>query len=112
MEDNILRKNRTQKEIDVICDDWKSSGLTKAKYCKQNNLNASSLVKWIKRFGKTKNGNNTDTDNLKFFPVGKKSDIDASSSHSVLEFTLPGGIFFKAQLSEATIKSLLQDLLK
>ena len=112
MEDNILRKKRTQKEIDVICKDWKSSGLNKAKYCRQNNFNASSLVKWIKKLGKSKNGNNSDTHDLKFFSVGKKSDTDVVSGHSVLEFTLPGDIFFKARLSEDTIKSLLQDLLK
>ena len=106
-----MKKRRPQKEIDVICDDWKKSGLTKAKYCRQNNLNASSLVKWIKNFGKTKNKALSDTDNLKFFSIGK-SDINTANANSVLELTLPNGIFFKSQLSEDTIKSILQDLLK
>ena len=112
MEDSILRKRRSKKEINMICKEWESSGLSKTKYCKQKNLNASSLVKWIKKFGKTKMDNNSGTNDLKFFSVGKKPNIEFTNSNHVLELTLPNGIFLNVQLPEDIIKSLLRDLLK
>jgi transposase-like protein len=33
-------------------DDWKSSGLSKKQYCKNNNLKVHTLHYWIKKFNK------------------------------------------------------------
>ena len=113
-------KRKTKKTIKLICDNWKKSGLTKAEFCRQNNLNSSSLVKWLKKpnivsDSDSSNGDNIssnkfDSDDIEFFTV-IKSNVNASNNN-FLEFTSPGGVNFKAYLSEDTIKTFLQDLLK
>ena len=109
MEANV-GKRKTKKAIKLICDNWKKSGLTKAEFCRQNNLNSSSLVKWLKKPKTVSDSNKSDSDDIKFFSVSK-SNVNANND-SFLEFTSPVGINFKAYLSEDTIKAFLRDLLK
>ncbi len=42
--------NRTKTEQEAFCKAWKRSGLSKVKFCKQNNISKSALYTWLNKF--------------------------------------------------------------
>jgi len=116
-----MSKYRSRKEQETIYEAWKQSGLTKAEFCRQNNLHFRSLGRWLKNLKKDK----VDSDNantkfiskpkgIKFLPINSPSINPNNNNHnkSFIEVTLPSGIGFKVHLSENITSTFLRELLK
>jgi len=105
----------------AFCEAWKQSGLTKIKFCKENNLSKRTFHKWIKQF----QSNNTKvvdvasskadikTDPIKFLKVSHAMPARNFTLESgLLEISLTNGIALKLVVSQDNINHLLQELLK
>ena len=58
--------------------DWKKSGLSKSKWCAQNNLNIHQLYYWFKRFKTDENKQPTE---IKWLPVQMETNVTEIIEH-------------------------------
>ena len=49
---------RTKAQIIKHLDDWRKSGLSKTKFCTENDIHPNSFTKWEKKYGKEVTKNN------------------------------------------------------
>jgi hypothetical protein len=128
----FLIGRRALMERKKIYESWKRSGLTKAKFCRQNNIGRRTFFTWIKQLQNnnyiddnelnTVSGTNTvDKDNLEAEPIkflkvthvsSQKSFGLEPGSSSSLEISLRNGAVIKATVSQNYINTFLQELLK
>lgn len=113
-----MLKYKSPSEQIAICEAWKQSGLTKIKFCRQNNFSRSTFYKWCKQFQNTNNkasitNSNTTikTDPIKFLKVchaipSKSLALDSN----LLEISLANGINLKVTISN--VDNFLLELLK
>ena len=95
-----------------ICEAWQASGLSRAEFCRQNNVGYKTLSRWLGKFKeRPKTENNMPVPlasaAIKFLPVGK---IVADTSP--LEVLLPTGVVCKVCLPEDRMESFLWRLLQ
>jgi hypothetical protein len=110
-----MAKRRTSEEQKTMYELWRSSGLTRMEFCRQNHISTRSMWLWTKRFGKgIAAKKNTPTilpaKDLKFYPV--KQTNNSNNQEAFLEFSLPNGNNCKAYLSSSDLNTLLLGLLK
>ena len=73
-----MSKWRDKKEKIMLCNAWQESRLTKAEFCRQNNIKAKTFYRWIDDL---KNDNDNHDDNK-----AKDSTIKDSADSSSLKF--------------------------
>lgn len=106
----------------AFCAAWKQSGLTKIKFCRENNLSKRTFHKWIKQFQSKDNNKIVDavnsktdikSDPIKFLKVchampPRKFILEPG----LLEISLTNGISLKMAASSDNVNHFLQELLK
>ena len=79
---------KTQDEWETIVSEWKNSGISQAKFCKNNNIPHSTFSFWKKRFLGVK----TQTIKSKaFIPITQ----EITPQENALSIALPNGISIK-----------------
>ncbi len=111
---------RSLTERRVLCEAWKKSGMTKARFCRQNNIDRRAFYAWLRQLRNS--GDNVDVtsdapaftaDPIKFLKV-----CDATPQRSftldpgMIEVSLANGTTLKVAVSQDNINNFLQELLK
>lgn len=108
--------NKTDEEQKAYCDTWKQSGLSKIKFCKQNNISESALYTWLKKFNNsaiTADKNSVQSTPIKFLQINNiEPNSGVSHRECVLEITMPSGVSIRANTSQNNLSIFLQELLK
>ena len=110
--------SKTIDEQKAFCNAWKQSGLSKIKFCKQNNISESALYTWLNKFNK--NDAIAETNNKTILPASVKflrinnhiSDSGSCSKSHALEIIMPNGIVIKTNPPQNNFNIFLQELLK
>jgi hypothetical protein len=89
---------RSREEWEKICEDWKSSGLTRKAYGEKAGIKFKSLCRWIKEL-KPKVGG------VKFLEAME------IKSKEELEIILPNGSRFKIAIGKKFLAELIKELL-
>jgi hypothetical protein len=113
-----MSNNRTKTEQEAFCKAWKRSGLSKTKFCKQNNISKSALYTWLNKFGNNEISKIDDKNNIQVPPVkflrlkGINSSKILHQEGNTLEVIIPNGVRIKANASQGNLGIFLQELLK
>lgn len=110
---------RTRAEQETFCKNWKQSGLSKADFCKQNNISKSALYVWLSKFNSNSevpevgSKSNIQSTAVKFLRINDiNSDKGLHYEDNILAITIPNGIGIKVNLSQNNFNIFLQELLK
>ena len=79
------KKYRNEAELRDLVSRFKSSGQTGSEFCKLEGIGASSLYKWLKRYGEEPNGSFVEVSSL------ESSNMKVEVHHAI-ELELPHGI--------------------
>ena len=111
---------RSLTERRVLCEAWKKSGMTKARFCRQNNIGRRTFYAWLKQL--RNNGDNADVindmttiqaDPIKFLKVcNVMPERSFSLEPGLIEISLVNGIGLKVAMSQDNINNFLRELLK
>ena len=116
-----MSKWRDKKEKIILCNAWYMSKLTKAEFCRQNNIKAKTFYKWIDKLKDDGNSKDKTTNvkedvgfsPLKFIavdnPIAKQNTV---TEKSFIEITLPNKINFKVYLFNSAVNDFLKELLQ
>ena len=108
----------------AFCAAWKQSGLTKMKFCRENNLSKRTFHTWIKQFQSNDNSKIANaassesetvikTDPIKFLKVRHAiPSRNFSLAPSSLEIFLANGAVLKAAMPQENLNNFLQEILK
>ena len=113
-----MSKWRSRKERMKLCKAWQESKLSKAKFCRQNNINIKTFYHWIdslKEETKTDIAEikqNVETTPLKFLQINNVSKNNSTFENGFLEVTLPNKINFKFNFPQTAINNFFHEFLK
>jgi hypothetical protein len=82
---------------------WQASGLSKHKFCEQNDLVLSALTRWCNKFL-----GQEETKNINWAPVVASN--KSNDSVELIEVLLPNKIILRVPLDLSYLKTLLQEL--
>jgi len=111
---------KSRREQRVLCEAWKKSGLTKAKFCRQNNIGRRTFHAWLRQL--RNDGDNIDVtsdaptftaDPIKFLKVCNATPQRSFTLEpGLMEVSLANGTSLKVAVSQDNINNFLQELLK
>lgn len=111
---------KSRREQRVLCEAWKKSGMTKARFCRQNNIGRRTFHTWLRQL--LNDGDNVDVtsdlttstdDPIKFLKVcNVMPQRSFTLEHGLMEVSLANGTALKVAVSQDNINNFLQELLK
>lgn len=101
-----MAKKRSIEERKNYCIKWRSSKLSIAKFCKENNISKSGIYKWLKLFPDISQAtSNSKKQDLTFLPI---EPIAPAINFMHVEVVLPNGLLLKAEVE--SLSKLIQEL--
>jgi len=104
------RKQLNPDERRTLCQQWKTSGLSRSEFCRQHGVALSSFHHWLS--GKRLNGVRLNLkNNQDWVPVALKTTPDPITEETLLlEMILPNQIRLKLALPSSKINSIIEQL--
>ena len=101
-----MAKTYSVEERKNYCANWRTSGLCKIRFCKDQHISESALYKWLKLYDKDFAKSDTKEQDIKFLAV---EPIALNKLKSV-EIKLPNGILLKTEIE--SVNELVRELLR
>ena len=110
MKDLSPRKQLSPDERRALCQQWKTSGLSRSEFCRQHGVPLSSFHHWLS--GKSLNGVRLNLKkNQDWVPVTVKETPDPITEEPLLlEMVLPNQIRLKLSVTSSKINSIIEEL--
>ncbi|HQY22546.1 MAG TPA: hypothetical protein PK389_02150 [Gammaproteobacteria bacterium] len=106
--ESVIKTQRDRRKFSLddkrrLCKVWQASGLSKHRFCEQNDLVLSALTRWCNKF---LSGNVSE--NANWIPV--ETPDKPSSNTQAIEILLPNKAIVRVSLNSSSLKTLLQEL--
>lgn len=102
-----LKRTFSQEEKQKFCAEWKDSGLSKFRFCKERGLVLSAFSQWCRKFQSHKGKSTSKKGWLALVP---KEAASKSRELILFEVKLPNGMVFSTSFELTQLLTLLKDL--
>jgi hypothetical protein len=109
MRNKTPRKKTGPDERRALCQEWRTSGLSQAEFCKQHNVALSSFHQWLS--GKRLDGPKPPVKDIPaWVPMKIKNTSTIAEEFIVIELMLPNKIGLKLPIAYSKINSVIEQL--
>jgi hypothetical protein len=99
-----MARRYSVKERQAYCAKWRTSGLSKIKFCAEEKISESALHKWLKLYGSTPQSEEKEGE-IKFI----KPELASSVETRIIDILLPNVVMIKTEVK--SVAEMIRELL-